>query len=186
VSGDLRVLCVCTHNRTRSVMMAALLTHHLAAGGTRATVTSAGMASAGEPPTDQTVRMLAARGIDVRSHRSRRVATTLVADADLTVTAEPDHVIGVAGAAPEAFARTFTLPELVELGERVGGRAGRPLAEWLAALGAQRPDQLAFLDAADAGTVGAIADPTGQPPRAWDTAVTTIDDLTRRLARLLR
>jgi protein-tyrosine-phosphatase len=186
VSGDLRVLCVCTHNRTRSVMMAALLSEHLAAEGVLATVGSAGLAGADEPPTDPTVRMLAVRGIDVRAHRSRRVATALAGDVDLIVTAEPDHVIGVAGAAPDAFGRTFTLPELVELGERVGGRAGRPLAEWLAELGSERPDQLAFLDAADDGAVGAIADPTGRAPRAWDTALATIDDLTRRLARLLR
>ena len=186
MSGDLRVLCVCTHNRTRSVMMAALLAEHLAAEGVAATVTSAGTTGADEPPTDPTVRMLAARGVDVRAHRSRRVASALAGDVDLVVTAEPDHVIGIAGAAPDAFARTFTLPELVALGERVGSRMGRPIAEWLAALAAERPDQLAFLDAADAGTVGAIADPTRQPPRAWDTALATIDDLTRRLARLLR
>ena len=186
MSGDLRVLCVCTHNRTRSVMMAALLAEHLAAEGVPATVTSAGTAGADEPPTDPTVRMLAARGIDVRGHRSRRVVGGLASDVDVIVTAEPDHVIGIAGAAPDAFGRTFTLPELVVLGERIGGRAGRPVTEWLAALAAERPDQLAFLDAADAGTVGAISDPTGQPPRAWDTALATIDDLTRRLARLLR
>jgi protein-tyrosine-phosphatase len=186
MSGEVRVLCVCTHNRTRSVMMAALLAQHLAAEGVPAAVTSAGVAGADEPPTEPTVRLLAARGADVHGHRSRRIATALAGDVDLIVTAEPDHVIGVAGAAPDAFGRTFTLPELVALGERVGGRAGRPLTEWLTELAAQRPDQLAFLDAADAGTVGAISDPTGLSPRAWDTALATIDDLTARLARLLR
>jgi len=186
VTDGLRVLCVCTHNRTRSVLTAALLAHHLAAEGVAASVTSAGLASAGEPPTDPTVRLLAERGIDVAAHRSRRVAAELVDAADLIVTAEPDHVIGVAGASPGVFGRTFTLPELVALGERAGGRAGRPVAEWLASVGELRPDQLAFLDAVDAGVIGTIDDPTGRPPRDWGVAIATIDDLTRRLAGLLR
>lgn len=180
------MLCVCTHNRTRSVLAAGLLAAYLAAAGVDAVVESAGMAAPGEPPTDPTVRLLAARGIDVAAHRSRRADAEVVGAADLVVTAEPDHVIRVAGAVPDAFARTFTLPELVELGERVGGRGGRPVAEWVTALGAVRPDRLAFLDAADAGAIGMVADPTGQPPRAWDVALARIDDLTSRLARLLR
>jgi hypothetical protein len=77
---------------------------------------------------------------------------------------------------------TFTLPEIVDLGERVvGPRGGRSHAEWLEALHAERPDPLGYLDT----EVGEIADPTGQSPATWSASFARIDDLTDRLVTLL-
>ena len=78
------------------------------------------------------------------------------------------------------FARTFTLPELVQRGEAVGPRHGAPLEEWLAAVGEGR-SQATFLTA----PVGQIADPTGLAQIAVTAAVADIGDWCRRLAELL-
>jgi protein-tyrosine phosphatase len=177
VIEQLRVLSVCTHNRTRSVLVGALLREHLRDAGLAADVATAGTAGSGLPATDPTVRLLGTRGIDVRGHRSRPLDERAVAGADLVVTAERDHVVWIAGRWPGAFRRTFTLPELVA---RLGDRplVGRDVAAWLDEVAAGRPTAMEYLDA----EVGEIADPTGRAPRAWDTAFAEIDDLTRRLA----
>jgi protein-tyrosine-phosphatase len=178
---DLRVVCVCTHNRTRSVLMAALLDRGLRELGVSATVSSAGVAGEGEPPTEETVRLLRDRSIDVGRHRSRRVDEHLASHADLVVTAEHHHVIELGGRTPGAFAKTFTLPELVERGEAVGGRDGDPLDRWVARVNEGRPIALDYLDA----LVPEIADPTGRSARHWERAIAEIDDLTTRLVKLL-
>ena len=102
-------------------MMAALFQEHAAARGVAATTLSAGSAQGGKPPTDTAVRLLAGRNLDVAHHQSATISDATVSGADLIFTAEQAHVISIAGRWPEAFDRTFTLPELVTLGER-----GRP------------------------------------------------------------
>ena len=101
--------------------------------------------------------------------------------ADLIVTAEHKQVVAIAGRWPQAYDHTFTLPEIVELGERVGARGGRTHLEWLAALHAVRPDPLGYLDT----KVGEISDPTGRSPATWSACFAQIDDLTARLIDLL-
>lgn len=179
--SELRVLCVCTHNQTRSVLAAALVDHHLREAGVLAIVGSVGLVAGGSPPTEETVRLLGARGIDVSAHRSRRLDDATAAAADLIVTAERDHVVQIVGRSPSLFQRTFTLPEVVHRGDGLGDVEGIPLAEWLRALADGRPAAFDYLDA----PVGEIADPTGQSRRDWAEAFATIDDLTRRLARLI-
>ena len=177
------VLCVCSFNRTRSVLMAALLTHHTEREGIAVNVTSAGTMSDGMPPTADTVRMLANRGLDVSRHSSRRVDEDLVRSSDLIVTAERDHVVAIAGQWPALFTATYTLPELVRRASKLEGRAGRSTADWLADVGAGRPIAVDYLDAPD---VGDIVDPTGQPRQVWDRVFHEIDELTRRLALALK
>lgn len=179
---ELRVLSVCTHNRTRSVLMGALLAAHLEECGVDAVVATAGTGSEGLPAIDRAVRVLASRGIDVDHHRSRKIDAPLITGADLVITAEQQHVVSIAGRWPAAFSRTFTLPEIVSRAQVVGPRHGRSLDEWLSALGEDRPEALAYLDATD---VGDIADPTGHSPLVWDECYARIDALTRRLAEVL-
>lgn len=179
--SEIRVLCVCTHNQTRSVIAAALVDHHLRALGVPATVTSAGVRAGGVPPTEETVRLLGARGLDVSGHRSRRIDDTIVTGSDLILTAERDHVVHIAGRNPSLFSRTFTLPEVVERGERIGVPTGHDWQEWLDALRVGRPSAFDYLDT----PVPEVADPTGRSRRAWTEALATIDDLSERLARLL-
>jgi len=182
MSESLQVLAVCTHNRTRSVIMGALLQQQVERADRSIAVSSAGCSErGGEPPTHEAVRLLAARNIDVSGHLSHFLSKPGVTGADLIVTAEHHHVITIAGRWPEVYDRTFTLPEIVELGERVGPRGERTHRQWLGAVHTERPSPIDYLD----HDVGEIADPTGGSPKQWSTCFTQIDDLTHRLIALL-
>jgi protein-tyrosine-phosphatase len=162
--------------------MGGLLEQHAHNRGLKVVVKSAGFSEAGgELPTDTAVRLLKERGIDVSAYLSHYLNTSGVTGADVIVTAEQKHVVAIAGRWPEMYGSTFTLPEIVELGERIGPRGARPHTEWLNALHAERPDPLGYLDT----KVGEIADPTGQSPATWSAAFARIDDLTARLVTLL-
>ena len=182
MSEPLRVLCVCTHNRTRSVMTAALLQRHLTRVKVPATVSTAGTQPGGYPATDRTVRLLAERGMDVSDHRSQPLTDDLVLGSDLIVTAERAHVVSIAGRWPGAFHNTFTLPEIVALSRSVG-REGGSIADWLARVSIDRPGGLDYFDAQD---IGEIEDPTGRQPGVWDRVFAEIDTLTNDLATALR
>ena len=182
MAANVRVLAVCTHNRTRSVLMANLFRLHAASVGLPDLTKSGGFSEhGGEEPTDRTVRYLKTRGVDVSGYRSHWMSDHSIRGAHLIVTAEQAHVITIAGRWPNSFDYTFTLPEIVERGEATGPRKGRPLGDWLAELNLWRPAPLDYLDT----TVGEIADPTGSSPATWNAAFERIDDLTERLAILL-
>ena len=181
MASRLFALAVCTHNRTRSVLMANLFAQHATAAGLANLTQSAGFADGGEDPTDNTVRYLATRGIDVSGYRSHWMTDHSIRGAHLIFTAEKGHVIAIAGRWPESFGYTFTLPELVGLGEAVGPRGDRTLSEWLDAVNVGRPTTLDYLDA----TISEIPDPTGRSPATWKAAWEQIDDLTKRLVTLL-
>lgn len=134
----------------------------------------------------ETIGLLAVRGIDVSAHRSRLINDPSVSDADLIITAEHQHVLDIAGRATEVFSKTYTLPEFVGRAEPVGPRRGRSFETWLADVGADRPTALEYLDAIDSGAIPEIADPTGHATKVWTSALAQIEDLTQRLALLLR
>lgn len=180
MNRPLRVLTVCTHNRARSVAMAAHLQAHLDARRIHAHLVSAGFNDPGLPATPEVVAALAPKGLDVAAHLSRRISHHMASGADLIITAERLHVVRICEDDHALFARTFTLPELVQRGEAVGPRHGAPLEEWLAAVGEGR-SQATFLTA----PVGQIADPTGLAQIAVTAAVADIGDWCRRLAELL-
>lgn len=180
MTAYLRILTVCSFNRVRSVAMAGYLRTQLRARRLDAHVVGAGFGPAGEPPLPDVTAALAHAGIDVAGYRSRTVDRATVAGADLVLTAERLHVVRLSEDVAGVFARTFTLPELVTLGEGVGPRGGVPLAEWLQAVNAGRTPA-AFL----ATNVQEIADPTGLAPVAVAAAVAEIGEWCRRLAVLL-
>ena len=182
MSEPLRVLSVCTHNRTRSVMTGALLQRQLVRLHVPATVDTAGTQPDGQPAMERAVRMLAERGIDVSEHRSQPLTEDLVLGSDLIVTAERAHVVNIAGRWPGVFAATFTLPEIVAL-VADDERNGRPVTEWLAEVSAERRTGLDYFDALD---IGEIEDPTGRQPAVWDRVFAEIDQLTNDLAMALR
>lgn len=177
-----RVLSVCTHNRTRSVLMGGFLTGHLDDLAIDGAVRVVGFIDAGQPATAETVRILARRGLDVTGHRSRVLTDDDVTRADLVITAERMHVIEIAGRWPLAFGKTMTLPEVVARGDQLAETAGGDLPGWLERLSTGRPERLDYLDADD---IGEIPDPTGHSPATWRGCSTRIDELTQRLARLL-
>jgi protein-tyrosine phosphatase len=178
----LSVLCVCTYNRTRSVMMEALLDRHLRDLGLEATVRSAGTRADGGLATGETVKLLGERGLDLRGHRGTPLDDDIVDSADLIITAEQDHVVHIASHWPDAFDRTFTLPELLTLTKLHGGRLGAPIEDWLELLADGRPSGFTYLDDR---SIGEVVDPTGQDRRTWLDVFELVDDLTRRLALAL-
>ena len=178
----LHVVTMCTHNRTRSVLMGALLGTYLAELGITAHIDTVGMMGDGMPATEPTLRMLAERGLDVAAHRSTFVNDDIMATADLVVAAEVQHVVFVGGRWQGTFARCFTLPELVQRAEAVGYRRGRQISTWLAQVGQGR---IAGYEYMSDPSLLEIADPTGQSPAVWREAFDEIDALCRRLALVL-
>jgi protein-tyrosine-phosphatase len=177
-----RVLSVCTHNRTRSVLMGALLTHHMNRTLVPGAVRAAGFQEPGHPPTPQTIQLLAAQDIDVATYTSRRVTHDDVHAADVIVTAERMHVVEIAGRWPGSFAKSMTLPELVMRGAGTHVGPDGDIAQWLEQISVARPIELDYLDADD---IGEIADPTGMPPAVWRSSFEQIDTLTSAMATML-
>lgn len=177
----LRLLTVCSHNRTRSVMMAALLDSMLTdrVGSGAVVVRSSGFGPAGVPPIDDAVDAMARRGLDVSGHLSRDTTLALVDGADVIVTAERDHVVRVAALSPRAFPKAMTLPELIERSAGVEAPT-HGVAQWVQAMTADRGTQ-AYLRA----DVPEIADPTGTAPRVFERAVADIEQQCGHVADLL-
>ncbi len=163
-------------------MMEGLLDHHLRGLGLEATVSSAGTLADDGLATSETIKLLGERGIDLRGHRGSPIDDHVVGSADLIVTAEQDHVVTIASRWPDAFRRTFTLPELVACTKLFGGRLGGPIDDWIDVLAEGRPSGFTYLDDR---SIGEIVDPTGQDRRTWLEVFELVDDLTRRLAKAL-
>jgi protein-tyrosine-phosphatase len=198
----LRILAVCTHNRTRSVMFAALLEALLGdqLGRDAVAVKSSGFAPVGLPPIPDAVDAMRRRGLDVSAHRSSVTTLTLVDGADLILTAERDHVVKIAGLSSAAFRRTFTLPEFV-VGAATGidqdhaegitgsveprGRASvravpDRVADWAEQLSSPRRAAEYLRD-----PVPEVADPTGSSPPLFEVAVQEIERQCREAAEHL-
>ena len=160
----LRVLTICTANRCRSPMAAALLARALpVAARDRVEVRSAGFGPPGLPAVPETVKVMAEVGVDLEGHRSRRVDVELLTGADLILTMTVAHAVQVVDVLPAAWSRTFPIADLVRRGGELGGpRTGEHVAAWLGRLGDGRApaDLLMTPHSVD------VTDPIGRPPRA--------------------
>ena len=145
-----------------------------------AEVDSAGLLAEGDPPSDGLVSILRDWGVDIGGHVSRRLTAEAIESTDLVVTMEHYQVAEVVLVAPEAWARTHTLREIVQRAGEVGPRsANEAFGNWLTRLGAgRRRTEL----------VGAwhldIADPIGQGAFGIDRAADEIDELVNRFVDL--
>ena len=148
-AAPFRVLVLCAHNRTRSVIAGALLRSYL---DDRFEVETAGFGPEGLPALPQAVELLAQRGIDVSGHLSRRVDHEMVRHAGLVLTAERSQVVSVVAELGGDFDQTFTFPEY----------AGR---------GPERARGAAYLQS----NVPEMHDPTGRSREGWQTAWNQID-----------
>lgn len=114
----LRVLMVCTGNVCRSPAAERLLGTWLGAAGL--VVSSAGThALAGEPMTEQMVRLVTAAGGRADGFTSRQLTEDLVAEADLVLGATRAHRGEVVALHPPALRKTFALREFVRLARTV-------------------------------------------------------------------
>lgn len=177
------ILLLCTANQCRSPMAEVLLQHHLDMAGVAGRVASAGLYPGGAPPTPHAVSVMAARGLDLEGHESRRVDADLVAQADLVLGMAREHVREVAVIDPPALDRTFTLKELVRAGELTGRR--RPmetLEAWLARMGeGRRRDTLLGVGHDEEFDV---EDPVGRSQSEYEHTAAELDDLLGRLVGL--
>lgn len=150
--------------------------------GIGATVGSAGLMPGGAPATADAVATLAARGVDLRGHRSRTLDAELAQTAPLVVGMTRGHVREACATYGAPLARTFTLKELVRRGEQSGPRAdGEMLTAWLARIGAgRRPSDLVRDDPADD-----VADPVGLPRAVYEKTADELEDLLGRLFDLV-
>ena len=175
------ILLLCTANLCRSVMAQAMLATRLAARAVPASVASAGLLDSGQRPPAEVISVMAARGIDVAGHRSRRVTADDLAAADLVLGLAREHVRHAAVLLPECWSRAFTLRELLRRGLQADVRApGEALSHWLAraAVNRSRRDLLGSNPGDD------VPDPHGGPLAGYQATASLLDGLTRDLTAL--
>jgi protein-tyrosine phosphatase len=172
MTEPLKILTVCSHNRTRSVMTMAMLQRNLddRLGAGAATVGSLGFGPEDMASIPDAVAAMARRGLDTSGHRSRQVTDQNVESADLILTSELDHVIKIAAISPSAYRRTMTMPEFLELAAWREPPAGGELRDWVTELTAERTAR-DYIN----GGVGEIFDPTGSAPRAFEKSVVEME-----------
>lgn len=170
------VLVVCSGNICRSPMAAGLLAELLDRTEVACTVGSAGFLTEDRPASDHGVALMQERGIDLAGHRSRRLTSELVADADLVLCMERAHVREVAVLHPDAFDRTFTLPELARRATEAGPRLpDETVGDWLRRVGRERrPGDLVAHVPEDE-----VPDPYGGPRREYRRTAEQIEALLR-------
>jgi protein-tyrosine phosphatase len=165
-------------------MAQALLRHRLEDVDDHVTVTSAGLYEGGRPATPHGVATMKGRGLDLVPHRSRKVGSEMLQAADLIIGMSREHVREVAVVEPSAADRSFTLKDLVRLGELAGGREpGEQLSAWLARISvARRRDDLVGVGHDDTYD---IADPVGLDRADYEATADELDGLLARLVALL-
>jgi protein-tyrosine-phosphatase len=178
----LRILTVCSHNRTRSVMMAAMRASMLRErlGEGTVDVRSSGFGPVGLPSIDEAVEAMRRRGLDVSSHRSSATTRALVDGADVILTAERQHVVKIAALSPNAFRQTMTLPEFLAAAASSGSDEADGVRSWVRSLTEQRTASAYLRE-----PVPEVADPTGSASRVFEAAVVAIEQQCREVVALL-
>ena len=127
--------------------------------GADAEVESAGtLGWSGRPATPEAVEVMAERGIDIGAHRSRRLTTATVAEADLVIAMTRAHAWATTARSESKLDVTFLPGELNRLARKAGPRSDEePLDEWVARLAEPRPNDRPIGHASDE-----IDDPVGE------------------------
>jgi protein-tyrosine phosphatase len=179
--GGRGVLVLCTANLCRSPMAAALLARRLIGLGLAVPVSSAGMFCAGSPALPEVVSVMAAYGLDISFHRSRKVDAACLRGAGLVLGMGRENLRHAVVTLPDVWPRAFTVKELIRRGEQIGPRrVGEPLAGWLSRAHAGR-DRVSLLGESPDDDV---ADPVGGPWQGFADTAALLDRLVDRLADL--
>jgi protein-tyrosine phosphatase len=112
------ILVVCTGNVCRSPIAEGSLRASLVGrfGGSAPSISSAGIEGLeGSPPMPEAIEAAAERGIDIASHRARRLSPADVAGADLVLGMSSEHRTASTRLSTDSQVRTFTLKELVRI-----------------------------------------------------------------------
>jgi protein-tyrosine phosphatase len=178
----LTIVVLCTGNRFRSPLAAALLAR--SAAGLPVEISSAGALDVGTRGIlPEAVELGARYGVDLSAHRSHQVRPRELAGIDLALGFEKFHLATavVDGGAPRD--RAFTLPELVGLLALVDPDETAepvPRAQALIARAGEVRRELG-----SSGRPPEIADPLGQSKSAQAEIATRVAELTERLAEQL-
>jgi protein-tyrosine phosphatase len=181
--GALRVVTLCTGNRFRSPLAAAILANALE-GLLPVDASSVGTLDVdGLPALPEAVALAPAHGVDLSAHVSRRMTRGELEHTDLVVGFEKFHVATAVVDGRSARTRTFTLPELVALLEGLGEpQAGR---------GERAVERARALVAAAADARGGtsrppeIEDPFDRPRARQQAIADEVAAQSKRLAALL-
>ena len=177
-----RILMVCTANVCRSPMAQAILSGILAKKKNAIEVVSAGLLEGGRPMAPEALRAVAGDGLPMVGYTSRHLSAQDVKSADLVLGMTREHVREVVVLVPEAWGYTFTLKELVRLGEAQGPRkSDETTRDWLkAASGGRRRSNLL-----GAAAIDDVSDPIGGSQVRFNKTAIELRDLCRRLASLM-
>ena len=180
--APLRILAVCSHNRTRSVMIEAMLTSMLRQrlGEDSVDVVSSGFGPVGLPPIDEAVEAMGRRGLDVSSHRSSATTRELVESVDLVLTAERQHVVKIASLSPASFRQAMTLPEFLDAAASSASDEDDGVRSWVRSLTEPRTASAYLRE-----PVPEVADPTGSVSRIFEAAVVAIEQQCRIVCDLV-
>lgn len=184
------ITLVCTANICRSAMAKVLLQREV---GDRAIVRSAGTWPNDLRSPYDAVSLMEDRGLNLVGHRSQAITEDMVRESAVIITMERAHVAHVVSLVPEAFPRTFTLPDLVRRAEAVGPRGpNRPLADWLRHVHGDRTARQVLARASVLGLTGAssetdadeIADPYGHNRQAFVRCAAELEELLGRFVAM--
>jgi protein-tyrosine-phosphatase len=117
---ELRVAFVCTGNRFRSPLAAALLARETE--GLPLRIDSLGTLDLGSKPAlPEAIAIAESYGLDLSDHRAHALTSVDLEPFDLVLGFERMHLMASVVEVRAAIERTFTLPELVELLRRLPG-----------------------------------------------------------------
>jgi protein-tyrosine phosphatase len=173
-----KILVVCHANQARSPLAAALLAFEAEQYGLDVPkrFPSAGTdAQPGDLALPSMIKAAGKLGLDLSSHRTRPLTPTMVARSDMIVTMTEEQRARVSRMAAQALTRTFTLRELVRLGEALD-EISSPLS--------QRATELHRLRSRVVGATVPedVEDPSGRDGHATDKIAREIRRLVGRAA----
>lgn len=165
-------------------MAEALLRHYFSTYHLPARASSAGLYPSGSPATPDAVAVLQEKGLDLSQHVSRQIDPELLGQADLVLAMAREHVREVAVVDTSFLGKTFTLKELVHLGEVVGPRwPGEEPAAWFRRLSTSRRREallgVGFDDAYD------VEDPIGMSKAKYKATAAELEALLATAVALL-
>jgi protein-tyrosine phosphatase len=171
---------ICTGNQARSVI--AEHSFRRATEGLDVTVVSAGLYRPDAPALPEMATAAEAHGLDLTAHRSRNFATENLADADLIIGFERQHIATVVVDGNADPAKTFMLKELARLLEDIRVNVADPIDRArtvIATAHRARVAATAFFPGEE------MADPVGREKDFFEETAGGIVELTTALAKTL-